>query len=117
MASVTLDDTGKVILPHEGTVVAPVVDRLRLLEATRANLTPIYGLYAGGGRAAAAIEHVTEAAPAVDAIDEAGLGHRLWPISDPATIARWGGRGPGLRGRGLALRGSGSPGLRGGLRA
>jgi uncharacterized protein (DUF1015 family) len=89
MASVTLDDTGKVILPHEGTMVAPVVDRLRLLEATRANLSPIFGLYAGGGRAAAAIEHVTAAAPAVDALDEAGLGHRLWPISDPATIARW----------------------------
>jgi uncharacterized protein (DUF1015 family) len=89
MANVTLDDTREVILPHEGTMVAPVADRLRLLEATRANLSPIYGLYAGGGRAAAAIEHVTEAAPAVDAIDEAGLGHRLWPISDPATIARW----------------------------
>ena len=89
MASVTLDDTGKVILPHEGTMVAPVVDRLRLLEATRANLSPIFGLYAGGGRAAVAIEHVTAAAPAVDALDEAGLAHRLWPISDPATIARW----------------------------
>jgi uncharacterized protein (DUF1015 family) len=89
MASVTLDDTGEVILPHEGTMVAPVADRLRLLEATRANLSPIFGVYAGGGRAAAAIEHVTATAPAVDAVDEAGLGHRLWPITDPATIARW----------------------------
>jgi uncharacterized protein (DUF1015 family) len=89
MASVTLDDTGEVILPHEGTMVAPVADRLRLLEATRANLSPIYGLYAGGGRAAAALEHVTAAPPAVDAVDEAGLGHRLWTIDDPATIARW----------------------------
>jgi uncharacterized protein (DUF1015 family) len=89
MASVTLDDTGEVILPHEATMVAPVGDRLRLLEATRANLSPIYGLYAGKGRAAEAIEHVTAAAPAVDAVDEDGLGHRLWPITDPATIARW----------------------------
>jgi uncharacterized protein (DUF1015 family) len=89
MASVTLDDTGKVILPHEGTMVAPVADRLRLLEATRANLSPIFGLYAGGGRAAAVIEHVTATAPAVDAVDEAGLRHRLWPTGDPAAIARW----------------------------
>jgi uncharacterized protein (DUF1015 family) len=89
MAIVTLDDTGEVILPHEGTMVAPVADRLRLLEATRANLSPIFGVYAGGGRAAAAIEHVTAAAPAVDAVDEAGLRHRLWPIGDPAAIARW----------------------------
>lgn len=89
MASVTLDDTGEVILPHEGTMVAPVADRLRLLEATRANLSPIFGVYAGGGRAAAAVEHVIATAPAVDAVDEAGLGHRLWPITDPVTIARW----------------------------
>jgi uncharacterized protein (DUF1015 family) len=89
IASVTLDDTGEVILPHEGTMAGPVADRLRLLEATRANLSPIYGLYEGGGRAAAAIEHVTDAAPAVDAVDEAGLRHRLWPISDRATISRW----------------------------
>lgn len=89
MASVTLDDTGEVILPHEGTMVAPVADRLRLLEATRANLSPIFGVYAGGGRAAAVLEHVTATAPAVDAVDEAGLGHRLWSITDPGTIARW----------------------------
>jgi len=89
MASVTLDDTGEIILPHEGTMVAPVADRLHLLEATRANLSPIFGVYAGGGRAAAVIEHVTAADPAVDAVDEAGLGHRLWPITDRATIARW----------------------------
>jgi uncharacterized protein (DUF1015 family) len=89
MASVTLDDTGEVILPHEGTMVAPVADRLHLLEATRANLSPIFGVYTGGGRAAAVIEHVTATAPAVDAVDEAGLRHRLWLITDPDTIARW----------------------------
>lgn len=97
MASVALDDTGAEILPHEGTMVAPVADRLRLLEATRANLSPIYALYSGGGRAAAAIEHVSATEPAVDAIDEAGLRHRLWPIADPDTIARWTGLLAGQR--------------------
>ncbi|HEX8858208.1 MAG TPA: DUF1015 domain-containing protein [Actinomycetes bacterium] len=97
MASVALDDSGTEILPHEGTMVAPVADRLRLLEATRANLSPIYALYSGGGRAAAAIEHVGAAEPAVDAVDEAGLRHRLWPISDPETIARWTGLLAGQR--------------------
>lgn len=97
MASVALDDTGTEILPHEGTMVAPVADRLRLLEATRANLSPIYALYSGGGRAAAAIEHVSATEPAVDTVDEAGLRHRLWPISDPETIARWTGLLAGQR--------------------
>jgi len=97
MASVALDDSGTEILPHEGTMVAPVADRLRLLEATRANLSPIYVLYSGGGRAAAVIEQVSATQPAVDAIDEAGLRHRLWPISDPETIARWTGLLAGQR--------------------
>lgn len=97
MASITLDDTGTEILPHEGTMPGPVADRLRLLEATRANLSPIYALYSGAGRAAGAIEHVMTTEPAVDAIDEAGLRHRLWPISDPDTIAHWAGLMAGQR--------------------
>ncbi len=89
LASVTLDDSGEVILPHEGTMVAPVADRLRLLAATRANLSPIFGVYAGGGRAATALEHVTATDPAVDTVDEVGVAHRLWPVTDPATISGW----------------------------
>ena len=46
LASVALDDTGPGS-PHERTMAAPVADRLRLLEATEANLSPIFGVYAG----------------------------------------------------------------------
>jgi uncharacterized protein (DUF1015 family) len=35
------------ILPHERTFAAAKQDRLRLLEATRTNLSPIFGLYSG----------------------------------------------------------------------
>ena len=89
VASVTLDDTGKVILPHEGTMLAPVEDRLRLLEATRANLSPIFAVYAGGGRAVGAMDAVAASAPAIDTTDDGGLGHRLWTVTDSATIERW----------------------------
>jgi uncharacterized protein (DUF1015 family) len=89
LASVTLDDTGEVILPHEGTMVAPVEDRLRLLEATRANLSPIFGVYGGGGRAVGAMDAVAATVPAIDATDDSGLGHRLWTVTDTATIERW----------------------------
>jgi uncharacterized protein (DUF1015 family) len=89
LASVTLDDTGEVILPHEGTMVAPVEDRLRLLEATRANLSPIFGVYAGGGRAVGAMDAVAATVPAIDTTDGSGLGHRLWTVTDNATIERW----------------------------
>jgi uncharacterized protein (DUF1015 family) len=89
VASVTLDDTGKVILPHEGTMLAPVEDRLHLLEATRANLSPIFAVYAGGGRAVGAMDAVAATPPAIDTTDDSGLGHRLWLVTDPATIDRW----------------------------
>ena len=48
LASVALDDTGSWVVPHERTMAAPVADRLRLLEATEVNLSPVFGVYAGG---------------------------------------------------------------------
>ncbi len=89
LASVTLDDSGETVVPHERTMVAPVADRLRLLEATRANLSPVFGVYSGSGHPEAALGEVTAAAPVVDCIDETGTGHRLWPVSDPRRIAAW----------------------------
>jgi len=86
---VELDDSRRWVLPHEGTLTSLVTDRLRLLEATRANLSPVFGLYAGSGRTAALLDQVAAATPAVDATDPAGIGHRVWPITDPATVAAW----------------------------
>jgi uncharacterized protein (DUF1015 family) len=89
LASVTLDDNGDSVVPHERTMVAPVADRLRLLEATRANLSPVFAVYSGSGRPEAALGAVDETPPAVDCLDETGTGHRLWPVSDPRRIAAW----------------------------
>jgi uncharacterized protein (DUF1015 family) len=89
LASVTLDDTATWVLPHERTMAAPVADRLRLLEATGVNLSPVFGVYAGEGRAAAVLDGVTATPPALDCVDDAGVGHRLWPVSDPGPVAAW----------------------------
>jgi uncharacterized protein (DUF1015 family) len=89
LASVTLDDTATWVLPHERTMAAPVADRLALLEATGVNLSPVFGVYAGQGRAAAAVAGVTATPPALDCVDDAGVGHRLWPVSDPEPVAAW----------------------------
>jgi uncharacterized protein (DUF1015 family) len=89
LAGVTLDDSGETVIPHERTMVAPVADRLHLLEATRTNLSPVFGVYSGSGRSAAALGEVTAAAPVVDCVDETGAGHRLWPVGDPERIAAW----------------------------
>jgi uncharacterized protein (DUF1015 family) len=89
LASVALDDTGTWIVPHERTMAAPVADRLRLLEATGANLSPIFGVYAGAGGPAAELDGVAATEPALDCVDEGGVRHRLWAIADPDRIAAW----------------------------
>jgi uncharacterized protein (DUF1015 family) len=89
LASVALDDTGTWVVPHERTMAAPVADRLRLLEATEVNLSPVFGVYAGNGAPAAVLDDVTETEPALDCTDETGVRHRLWVVADPDRIAAW----------------------------
>jgi uncharacterized protein (DUF1015 family) len=116
-----------VILPHENTMAGPVADRLALMDATDANLEPIYLVYDGGGAASDAVAAVgddvhapresttgyqsrhgaaapTEGGPATGAAARSapnanapaqlasattpdGIEHRLWAITDPATLA------------------------------
>src|SRR5205823_15059298 len=42
----------RIIKPHERTLSGPKVDRLNLLRATRTQVSPVYGLYRRGDRAA-----------------------------------------------------------------
>jgi uncharacterized protein (DUF1015 family) len=80
------------ILPHEGVMPGPVAGRRELMEATQANLEPIFLIYDGdenhGGHrnrptAAEIIERVAaERAPLVMVTTEDGVTHRLWRIGD-----------------------------------
>jgi uncharacterized protein (DUF1015 family) len=80
--------TGR-IRPHERTLAAPKADRTRLLEACRANLSPIFGLYAGTEAAVLDLQNRCAGATAtVDLIDDAGIRHRLWAVADRSQIDR-----------------------------
>ncbi len=72
------------ILPHEQTLPKPKSDRLDLLRATRANLSPIWGLSMADG--VTATFDPTDDEPVVDAYDDDGVRHQLWVLSDPDTI-------------------------------
>jgi uncharacterized protein (DUF1015 family) len=79
-----------VVRPHEDVAPGPVAGRLQLMEATQANLEPIYLLYDGSERGAAArIVDETAAArrPLVDTVTGDGIRHRLWAVADPAELA------------------------------
>lgn len=77
------------VRPHERTHPAAKEDRLRLMRATKANLSPIFSLYADSdGRAWSALEPVTHAEPWGEVTDADATTHRLWRVADGATIER-----------------------------
>jgi len=73
------------ILPHEQTLPKPKSDRLDLLRATRANLSPIWGLSMAAG--VTATFDPTDDDPVADVYDDDGVRHQLWVLSDADTIA------------------------------
>ncbi len=78
-----------VILPHERTLSKPKDDRLKLLRACAANLSPIMALYDDpSSELQGILAETMQEQPLADFVDEAGEGHRLWQIADSALAAR-----------------------------
>lgn len=77
-----------IVLPHEDVSPGPVAGRLQLMEATQANLEPIFLLYDGStpGAAARVVAEAARREPLLDALTGDGLRHRLWAITDPADL-------------------------------
>ena len=76
------------IRPHERTHPGPKEDRLRLTRATRANLSPIFSLFADpGGTAAEALEPTFADEPFAGAADHEGTRQTLWRVTDVDRIA------------------------------
>jgi uncharacterized protein (DUF1015 family) len=79
-----------VVRPHEDVAPGPVAGRLQLMEATQANLEPIFVLHDGSERGASSRlvdEVATGRTPLVDAVTRDQIRHRLWAITDPAELA------------------------------
>ena len=75
-----------VVLPHELTFPKAKADRLDLLRATRANTSPVFGMFDDEGGLMRSLGKIPRAAA-----DETTLGperHRLQRIDDPATVER-----------------------------
>jgi uncharacterized protein (DUF1015 family) len=76
-----------IVLPHERTHAGPKQDRMRLLQATGADIGLLFMLTADpDGRLRAATAGGDE--PIAEARDLRGERHRLWRITDPDAIAR-----------------------------
>jgi len=87
IGALALDQVGgSEVLPHERTMPKPKGDRLDLLRACRANLSPIWGLSLTEGLAKACVAATGSAPAPMSAADEEGVVHELWPVTDAATI-------------------------------
>jgi uncharacterized protein (DUF1015 family) len=71
------------VLPHERTMSKPKDDRLNLMRACRANLSPVWGLSLAAG-----LSSLCELPGPPDArgTDEEGVHHRLWRITQPGVV-------------------------------
>jgi uncharacterized protein (DUF1015 family) len=78
-----------VIRPHENVAPGPVAGRRQLMEATQANLEPIFLLYEGDGGAASTLvdEVASRRPPLLEASTPDGMRHRLWAVTDEAELA------------------------------
>jgi len=83
-----LEPFGHTVQPHEKTLDGPKADRLRLMLAKRAQLGQIFMLYDDPQRLDEQVMARAAAHPALlDAVDDAGVRHRLYAIDDPADVA------------------------------
>lgn len=74
------------VLPHEHTTPKAKSDRLDLLRATHANLSPIWGLSLSTGLAK--LFDIDTAVPLGAWTDDDGVSHALWRVDDGDRIAR-----------------------------
>ena len=80
---VRLEDwSAGVIFPHEETHTRAKADRLRLLQAVWANVSPVFALYDDAqGELAPLLERVTSGAATAEATDDDGVQHELWQVT------------------------------------
>jgi uncharacterized protein (DUF1015 family) len=93
-------DEARIVLPHEDVMPGPVRGRRQLMEATQANLEPIFLLYEGGfadggaerGPASVATQVAAQVAdtgtPVLSTGTGDGIQHSLWQVTDPVALAR-----------------------------
>lgn len=80
------------VLPHEETFSGPKQDRLALMNATKTQLSPIFGLHADDQRKATALLSRVIAKrkqPDRTAKTEDGTLHELWQVQDSATLREY----------------------------
>ena len=89
LSTVALEEFGTGhIYPHENTRAAAKADRLELLQACKANFSPIFSLFSdpGGSILQLLQKSVSRDKPRLDFQDDEGFHQRLWGITDRGIL-------------------------------
>lgn len=78
----------RAVIPHEKTLDKPKKDRRALMEATNAVFEPIFGLYEKQADLDALYEEVYKQEKLNDIVDDEGVHHELWAVTDEELIAK-----------------------------
>jgi len=80
------DYAEKVVFRHEQTLSKPKGDRLNLLRATHSHFGQIFMLYSDPAGSVDSLLYGNAGPADVEITDEYNVLHRVWKVSDPATI-------------------------------
>lgn len=76
-----------IIRPHEATLTGPREERLKLLQATRTNISPVFGMFLDpSGDAKRLLAEVAKREPDFEATDAVGDRHRLWAVDSAKEV-------------------------------
>jgi uncharacterized protein (DUF1015 family) len=79
----------RIVRPHENTLAGPKADRLKILRASRANLSSVFLLYEDREmRLAGMLDQALRSSEALSVRNDEEIEHTLAPIRDPEAIAR-----------------------------
>src|SRR5580704_5929979 len=79
----------KIVFPHERTLSAPKADRIELLRHTHVQTGQLFMLYNDPARLIDnSLDETAQKSAPQELHDEFGVTHRLWPVTDVATIRR-----------------------------
>jgi uncharacterized protein (DUF1015 family) len=81
------DYSAGVVFRHEQTLSKPKADRLELLRATRAHFGQIFMLYTDPQKQLD-VTLFPAREPEICAMDEYGVAHKVWAVSDPEVVAQ-----------------------------
>jgi uncharacterized protein (DUF1015 family) len=77
------------VFPHEETLPAAKVDRLMLTVVTKAQMSPIFGLYPDPKcEAQDLLDGAVAGKTPLVATDHLGVVHRLWPVTDVGVVSK-----------------------------